>query len=85
MPSESTTTMTVRIPEQFKERLARLAEATDRSSSWLAMDAIRTYLELQEWQVAEIEAGVAEADRGEFATDEEVQAVVGKWRRDEGN
>ena len=38
-------------------------------------------LSLDEWQIAEIKKGLLEADRGEFATDEEVAAVFSKWSR----
>ena len=77
--SNITATMTVRLPTNLKERLERLASATQRSKSWLAVDAIQHYLELQEWQVAEIEEGLAEADAGSFASDGEVRAVLDKW------
>ena len=36
-------------------------------------------VQLNDWQIAEITKGLAEADRGEFATDEEVAAVLSKW------
>jgi predicted transcriptional regulator len=36
-------------------------------------------MRLNDWQIAEIKKGLAEADRGEFATDEEVAAVLSKW------
>ena len=77
--SEPTTTMTIRVPVGVKERLDRLAQTTARSKSWLAADAIRAYVELQEWQIREIEAGLREADAGEFANDEEVEAVFARW------
>ena len=81
---KATTTVTVRLPVQLKERLDRLSEATARSRSWLTVDAIGTYLQLQEWQIQEIEAGIREADAGEFATDAEVETVLARWRGDEG-
>ncbi|NOY92691.1 MAG: type II toxin-antitoxin system RelE/ParE family toxin [Deltaproteobacteria bacterium] len=56
--SHSTAPMTIRLPVELKERLDKLAQATKRSRSWLTQDAVRTYLELQEWQVSEIEGGV---------------------------
>ncbi|MGB9196634.1 MAG: hypothetical protein WCB53_06870 [Terriglobales bacterium] len=31
---------------------------------------------VEEWQIEQIKAGIAEADRGEFATDEEVEETV---------
>ena len=79
---EPTTTMTVRLPEHLRKRMDRLAASTERSRSWLTVDAIRSYLEAQEWQVQEIEAGIAEADAGEFASDAEVQDVRSRWAVD---
>ncbi len=76
---EATTTMTVRLTEGVKLRLDRLAQTTARSRSWLAADAIAEYVKTQEWQVAEIEAGVREAEAGEFASTDEVAAVFAKW------
>jgi putative transposon-encoded protein len=37
--------------------------------------------ELSEEERVEVEAALAEADRGEFATDEEVEAVFNRYRR----
>ena len=79
--AEPTTTMTVRLPETLVRRLEQLAMATERSRSWIALDAIRRYVELEEGQIREIEAGIREADAGDFATDEEVDAVVRNWTR----
>jgi len=73
------TTMTIRLEPELKERLDLLAAATHRSKSFLAAEAIRRYVELNEWQVAETRAALAEADAGNFASDEEVEAVASKW------
>lgn len=35
--------------------------------------------DLERWQIEEIEKALAEADRGNFASDEEVQRVMKKW------
>ena len=77
--SERTTAFSIELPVDVKERLDRLAETTDRTATKLATDAIRSFVELQEWQVQEIKSGLREADAGEFATDEEVAAVFAKW------
>lgn len=76
-----TSVLTVRISAEHKERLERLASVTARTKSWLAAHAIESYLELQEWQIEEIRAGAREADAGDFATDEEVAAVIRTWTR----
>ncbi|MDH3402140.1 MAG: CopG family ribbon-helix-helix protein [Acidobacteriota bacterium] len=75
----ATTTMTVRLPQEVKDRLDRLAGATARSRSWLAADAITEYVADQEWQLAEIEQGVRDADAGDFASPEEVTSFFAKW------
>ena len=77
--SEAITTLTIEIPVEVRERLERLAESTDQPAAMLATDAIRSFVDLQEWQVQEIRDGVREADAGELASDEEVAAVFAKW------
>ena len=73
------TTMTVRLEPDLKQRLDRLAEATQRSKSFLAAQAIRDFVDVNEWQVQEIRSAIVEADRGDFASEEEVTEVLGKW------
>jgi predicted transcriptional regulator len=72
--------MTIRVDNKTKQRLEKLAEATAQTKSFLAAEAIRTYLDLNDWQIKEIRAGLREADAGEFASDAEVEAVFSKWR-----
>jgi predicted transcriptional regulator len=75
----ASTTMTIRLDDEVRDRLDRLAAATQRSRSYLAAAAIEQYVELQSWQVSEIEQALKEADAGDFATDEEVAAVAKRW------
>jgi len=79
----TTTTLTLRMPEEMRKELDRLAAATARSRSRVAIDAISSYLALQDWQMGEIRKGLDEAEAGEFASEEDVARVFGKWR-DEG-
>ena len=74
------TTMTVRLEDDVKDRLDVLAEATHRSKSFLAAQAIREFVEINEWQIQETRAALAEARAGDFASDKEVQALAKKWR-----
>ena len=75
-----TAAFTIRLDDQMLAKLDALAADTDRSRSWLAAKAIEDYLELNAWQIARIKDGIAEADRGEFASDEDVEAVFTKYR-----
>jgi RHH-type transcriptional regulator, rel operon repressor / antitoxin RelB len=74
------TTMTIRLDDDVKERLDRLAESTNRSKSFLAAEAVREFVDINEWQVAEVRAALKEADAGEFATDAQVAAIAQKWK-----
>lgn len=78
------TTMTIRLEDEVKARLDRLADSTQRSKSFLAAEAIRQFVEINEWQVGEIRAALQEADAGRFATDKEVAALARKWHVNEG-
>lgn len=73
------TTMTIRLDDDLKLRLEKLADSTHRSKSFLATEAIRDFVELNEWQVQEIKAAISEADQGEFAADEAVESTFKKW------
>jgi predicted transcriptional regulator len=73
-------TLTIRLEDDVKDRLDQLAEATRRSKSFLAAEAIREFIENNEWQVEEIRAGLKEAAAGEFASETEVAAVARKWK-----
>ena len=74
-----TNTVTIRLEETTKNKLEKLADATHRSRSFLAAEAIKAYVDSNEWQINEIQAAIAEADAGDFASDAEVQAVIDKW------
>ena len=74
------TTMTIRLEDDVKDRLNVLAEATQRSKSYLAAEAIRAYVENNEWQIGEIQAALREADAGDFATDKDVATLAKRWK-----
>ncbi|MGE0406984.1 MAG: CopG family ribbon-helix-helix protein [Candidatus Korobacteraceae bacterium] len=71
--------VTLRLEPELRKRLDELAKTQRRSRSFVAVEAIREYLAVNEWQVEEIEKSLEESDRGEFASDEQVQRVLSKW------
>jgi RHH-type rel operon transcriptional repressor/antitoxin RelB len=71
--------MTIRVDRKTKSRLEKLARATERTKSYLAAEAIRAYVDLNEWQIGEIKAALKEADAEDFASDVEVRRVRKKW------
>lgn len=65
--------VTVRLGLDLDGRLDRLAQRTRRSKSWLAGEAIADYVERNAWQIAEIEAGLAELDAGDGIDEPEAE------------
>ncbi len=73
------TTMTIRLEAEMKSRLDKLSAATHRSKSFLAAEAVREFIEANEWQIEELEKAIKESDAGDFASNQEVLAVFNKW------
>lgn len=75
----STRTLAIEIPEPLFEQVEALSAATARSKSQVVLDALKGYVALETWQLADIEAGIREADARDFATSEEVKAVFARY------
>jgi predicted transcriptional regulator len=74
------TTITIRLDDEVKDRLDRLAEATQRSKSFLAAEAIRDFVDSNEWQIGETRAALKEANAGDFASEGDVEELARKWK-----
>jgi len=74
----STAVLTLRINNKTKLMLDRLANATNRTKSFLAAEAIERYIELEAWQVKEIKAALKEADKKDFVFDKDFAKLVRK-------
>jgi predicted transcriptional regulator len=70
--AQGSTTISIRVPSAVRKQLDYLAQATGRSKSFLTSQALEDYLKRESWQVAAIQKGVAAAQRGEFAAEEDV-------------
>jgi len=71
--------VTVRLEPDLRERLDRLAKAQRRSRSYVATEAIREYVKVNEWQILETRKALAEADQEDFASPEDVRRILKKW------
>jgi len=72
-------TINVRLPEALYNQIEALAKATARTKSFLVIDALTSYVERESWQIQDIHEGIQEADAGEFATDDQAEAVFAKY------
>lgn len=70
----ASTTMTIRVTPDLKEKLGRLAESTRRSRSYLAVEAVEAYVN-RELQIIEgIHQGLADMRAGRVTPHEDVMA-----------
>ena len=76
-----TETLSVRIEAATKKRLDLAARRSRRSKSFLAAEAITAYLDTDEWQFAEIQAGIGDLDNGKNISHERVSEWLRSWGR----
>ena len=74
-----TAELSMQLPEDLAAQLGELAQAVGQSTQGLALQALRDFVAQERWQLAEIEKGLAEADRGDFASEDEMRALYSKW------
>lgn len=78
-PPTKDSQVSMRLPGALKERIESYAAMTGRSKSHVAMEALAEYLDWRLPQVADLQEAIAAADRGEFASEDAVQAVVARY------
>lgn len=73
------TTLSLRIDEETKGRLDALAKRTRRSKSFLAAEAVASYVEAESWQLEEIAAGLDDLDHGRAIAHDAVESWLQSW------
>jgi predicted transcriptional regulator len=74
-----TETLSIRIDASTKKRLDALAKRSRRSKSFLAAEAIAAYVEAEEWQLGELQAGISELDSGQAVSHDKVSKWLKSW------
>jgi RHH-type transcriptional regulator, rel operon repressor / antitoxin RelB len=74
-----TETLSIRLDTETKRRLDFLAERSKRSRSFLAAEAIARYVDTEEWQLGEIQAGLADLEEGRAVSHEKVSRWLNSW------
>jgi predicted transcriptional regulator len=74
-------TISFRIDPEKLEALDAIAKAMERDRTFVLNEAVRSYLDIQEWQMDHIKAGLDQAERGELIDHPEVNRVARTWRR----
>lgn len=70
--------ISLRLPNELKDRMQTYADLTGRSKSHVVMEALSDYLDGRMPQIEDLKVAVQQADLGDFASDEEVAAVFAR-------
>ncbi len=75
-------TITFEMPDDLKARVDAIAARSTLSPAEIIADALENghSLEWQEQFLEKVATGIAAADAGDFATDDELRSVVNKYR-----
>ncbi len=72
-------TLSIELTDEQFGAIQRMSAQAGRSPSEVAAEALLKAIDADSWFRAEVEQAVREADAGDFASQEEVDAVVAKW------
>ena len=73
--------ISVRIDEDNRRALDRIAAGRKSDRSQVVNDAIEAYIEVHRWQIDHIGQGLRQADAGQFASEAEVKKAFKRWRK----
>jgi predicted transcriptional regulator len=62
-----TDSLHIRVPQELREEIDRIAVSLDRSRNWIVTEALEQYLDVQRWQVERIRERLALAESGQAA------------------
>ena len=68
--------MEVQFTPDLESKLTRMAEQQGRSSAALVTEAVEHLVNYDAWFNAEVERGLAAADRGELTDHQDVRAII---------
>ena len=77
--SSSKEQLNLRVSPELKERLDKYSALVGQSKADIAVNAINDYLDWRVPQVENLKLAIAAADRGEFASDAEVESIFKKY------
>ena len=70
---------TIRTEEGTLARLDNVAKQMGRSRNWALNKAIEDFIEYHEWYSAKVQEGIEAAERGEFSSKDEVDAIFSEY------
>jgi len=82
MANTRSATLSIRLKPETKKRLAKLAQASGRSSNFLIADAVEVYVSDQERMLAEVRQADRQVKTGHYVRNEDMKAWLLSWGTD---
>jgi predicted transcriptional regulator len=82
MANTRSATLSIRLKPDIKNRLARLAKSSGRSSNFLISDAVEAYVADQERMLAEVLQADRQVKSGHYIPREDMKAWLLSWGTD---
>jgi RHH-type rel operon transcriptional repressor/antitoxin RelB len=82
MANTKSATLSIRLKPATKKRLAKLAQASGRSSNFLIADAVESYVSDQEKLLAEVRQADRQLKSGHYVKHEDMKAWLLSWGTD---
>src|SRR5258708_19638362 len=79
MANTRSATLSIRLKPETKKRLAKLAQASGRSSNFLIADAVEVYVSDQERMLAEVCQADRQVKTGHYIRNEDMKAWLLSW------
>lgn len=73
----------IRLPTELKTRLERYAQLVARPQATVTSEALADYLDWRIPQIKALQQNIAAADRGDFASADEVEQFFKRWRHEQ--
>ena len=74
-------TISFRLDADKVGALDSLAESLDRDRSYLLTEAVTAYLDVHQWHIEQIKAGIRQADAGQLLDHAQVRKNLARRRR----
>lgn len=71
--------LVVNLSEETAWRLERLCRKNNTTPTGLAEQAVEIFLDTEEWQLRDIEAGLTDARHGNFISEEQAGLLFRQW------
>lgn len=66
--------ISVRLDDETLNRVGKMAKAINRPRAWVMAEAVKQYVEREEWFIREVEKGLAAAEQGQLTDHDDIAA-----------